>query len=77
MPNSSYTVKVAWDLEAKVWYVADSDIKGLCTEAETIEELQEKLLILVPEMLRDNHSITDRSVLPTINLQTHPELHLA
>ena len=42
-------VRAAWDDEAKVWYVQESDIPGLATEAGTLEELRRK----VPLMIRD------------------------
>jgi|tagenome__1003787_1003787.scaffolds.fasta_scaffold19565023_2 predicted RNase H-like HicB family nuclease len=42
-------VRVAWDDEAKVWYVEESDIDGLATEADTLEELRRK----VPAMIQD------------------------
>ena len=42
-------VRVAWDDEAKVWYVEESDIDGLATEADTLEELRRK----VPTMIQD------------------------
>jgi hypothetical protein len=43
MSNSSITVKVAWDPEAKVFYTAYTDLLGLNLEAETLDEFREKL----------------------------------
>jgi hypothetical protein len=37
------TVKVGYDQEAKVWYVADSDLSGLHLEGESLDELYKKL----------------------------------
>ncbi|MDZ7669318.1 MAG: DUF1902 domain-containing protein [Gammaproteobacteria bacterium] len=49
-----YTVTVRWDGEAHVWYVADSDVPGLATEAETLEEIEQKLTVMIPELLELN-----------------------
>jgi hypothetical protein len=43
MSNSSITVKVAWDPEAKVFYTEYSDLLGLNLEAKTLDEFREKL----------------------------------
>jgi len=37
------TVKASWDPEAMVWYTAYSDLPGLNLEADTIDELRDKL----------------------------------
>src|SRR5688572_15011503 len=44
-------VRVAWDDEAKVWYVEKSDIDGLATEADTLEELRRKVPIIIQDLL--------------------------
>jgi predicted RNase H-like HicB family nuclease len=49
-----YEVRVEWDEEAKVWYVAETNVPGLVTEAETIEAMLAKLNVMVPEMLEEN-----------------------
>ena len=49
-----FTVKADWDPEVKVWYVAESDVPGLATEADTIDQLIQKLRVMVPEMLELN-----------------------
>ncbi len=46
-------VRVAWDDEAKVWYVEKSDIDGLATEADTLEELRRKVPIIIQDLLED------------------------
>lgn len=47
-------VDAFWDDEAKVWVAQarDEDI-GLVTEAETIEQLQSNLAVIVPELLEN------------------------
>lgn len=49
-----WTVNAFYDPEAQVWVAIDSDVPGLATEAETISALEEKLAILVPEMVELN-----------------------
>jgi hypothetical protein len=37
---TEYIVRCQWDDEAGVWYVDDTDVPGLSTEAETFELLE-------------------------------------
>lgn len=60
----AYTFKVIWDPEASV------------AEAPTLERLHEKLLTLIPEMLKLNHSISVGKTL-SISLETHREFQIA
>lgn len=46
-----YFVKADWDPEARVWYVAKTDVPGLVAEADSPEELLSLLKTLVPEMV--------------------------
>ncbi|HEX2724469.1 MAG TPA: DUF1902 domain-containing protein, partial [Beijerinckiaceae bacterium] len=48
-------VRVAWDDEAKVWFVQETDIQGLVTEAATLEELRRKVPMIVRDLLEDEH----------------------
>ncbi|MFZ4539488.1 DUF1902 domain-containing protein [Propionivibrio sp.] len=50
----TFTIKAEWDEEARVWYVADSNVPGLSTEAPTAEALLEKLKVMLPELLELN-----------------------
>jgi predicted RNase H-like HicB family nuclease len=50
-------VRVAWDDEAKVWYVEESDISGLAAEADSVEELRRKVPVIIQDLLEDE---TDR-----------------
>ena len=45
------TVKVAYDVDAKVWYVESSDLPGLNVEAPTVERLQEQLSLAVADLI--------------------------
>lgn len=47
-------VHATWDEESKVWVATSEDVPGLATEAETSEELIEKLKVLIPELLEAN-----------------------
>lgn len=44
-------VEALWDDEAKVWVASSVDQIGLVTEAASIEELQKKLPLIVPDLL--------------------------
>ena len=39
----TFYVWAKWDDEAEVWYTAETSIRGLVTEADTLEELRERL----------------------------------
>ena len=47
-------VKAHWDDEAHVWVAESEDVPGLITESETMEQLVDKLKILIPELLEAN-----------------------
>ena len=47
-------VKAIWDKDARVWVAISEDVPGLATEADTLEELIEKLRIMIPELLEAN-----------------------
>jgi len=49
-----YDVLVDWDAEARVWYVTESNVPGLVTEAPTLDAMLQKLEVMVPEMLEEN-----------------------
>lgn len=50
----AFTIKCEWDADAKVWYVAESDVPGLAAEAPTVEKMQEILLARIPELIQLN-----------------------
>lgn len=49
--NTTYRFEVAFDPEGGVWYVTDSNLPGLVTEAPTLDDLVAKLKIMVPDLL--------------------------
>jgi hypothetical protein len=48
-------VEAFWDADAKVWVASTPEPIGLATEARSIEELQSKLAILVPDLLSEEN----------------------
>lgn len=46
-----FKIEARWDAEAEVWYVHESNVPGLVTEAPTLEELASKLHHMIPELL--------------------------
>lgn len=61
-------VRAAWDDEAKVWYVEESDIEGLATEAETLDALRQRIRDILPDLL---HGIEDVPEQIEIDLIAH------
>lgn len=53
LPNL-YHVQAEWDPEASVWVATSDDVRGLVTEAETIEGLTDKLRTMIPDLLEAN-----------------------
>ena len=45
--------EATWDNEANVWWVSKTPIPGLVTEAETLDALHQKLVVMIPEMLEE------------------------
>jgi hypothetical protein len=53
-PAMKVVVEALWDPEAGVWAASAVGDIGLFTEADTIEHLQRKLAVMVPELLADH-----------------------
>jgi hypothetical protein len=64
MQRFSIIVKATWDDVASVWVAATDDIQGLSTEAETLEALRDKVLVMIRELLELNGSKSDLPVIP-------------
>ncbi len=63
----TFYVWAKWDPEGGVWYTAETSIRGLNSSGETLDELRERLLLLIPDSLEDQmpenailHIIADR-----------------
>ena len=48
-----------WDAEAGVWVATTQDVRGLVTEADTLEELRAKLPGMIIDLLEED-GVTDR-----------------
>lgn len=64
MQTQVFTFEATWDDEAKVWWTSKTPIPGIVTEAPTIEELYEKLSVLIPEMLEVRNERYTKNSLP-------------
>ncbi len=56
---AEWIVRADYDPEAKSWYVFDSDVPGLATGADTLEELEAKLPGMIMELLELNADLFD------------------
>lgn len=54
MTQRTFSVSALWDEEAGVFY-SESDIIGLHIEAETVEEFEQLMFELAPELIVANH----------------------
>jgi hypothetical protein len=60
----TFYVWAKWDPEAEVWYTAETSIRGVNSSGDTLEELRERLMLLIPDFLEDQ--MPDRAVLRII-----------
>lgn len=70
-------VKADFDREAGVWYVSQSDVPGLATEAPSFDLLCEKVLRMAPELLELNGWEDGREVAIEIIAHTTSKVRLA
>ena len=54
MKARAFHVQAVWDEEAAVWVATSDDVPGLVTEADSCEELEAKLKVMIPELLEEN-----------------------
>jgi len=50
-PMAVWTIRAEYDPEARVWWVADSDLPGLAADAATLEALAAKAGSMIPDLL--------------------------
>jgi hypothetical protein len=50
----TFAVRTHWDVDAGVWWADSDEIPGLAVEARTIEQLEDDVLAIAPELLRLN-----------------------
>ena len=46
----TFWVEAEFDHDAGVWYVSDSDVPGLATEAISLDQLMAKLKVMIPDL---------------------------
>jgi predicted RNase H-like HicB family nuclease len=56
------TVIAQWDPDAAVWVATSQDVPGLITEAGTLELLEGKLQLMIPELFEANNVPLDPNV---------------
>ncbi len=54
---AEWIVRADYDSESKSWYVFDSDVPGLSTGADTLEQLEAKLPDMITELLDLNEHL--------------------
>lgn len=59
MSKSLILVRAHWDEDAGVWVATSEDIPGLVTEADSLEALRDKILVLIPELMEANAIASD------------------
>ena len=64
MAGRLIVVKAAYDAEAGVWYVEDSDLPGVNAWAPTVQELSEKLPAVVLDLLEQEGEEGDLDDVP-------------
>ena len=70
---TSIEIKAEWDPEANVWVATSDDLPGLVTEAETVESLQQKLAVMVPDLLEASGGTASEVRSIPMNLIAHRE----
>ena len=64
MKTASIFVRAFWDHEAKVWVATSNDIDGLSVEGATHEELADKVVAAVADLVELNGIETDLPEIP-------------
>jgi Domain of unknown function (DUF1902) len=54
-----YIIDAFWDIESGVWVATSDEVLGLATEAPTIEQLTQKLHIMIPELIQANQLLPE------------------
>lgn len=74
MTEFKCSIEAFWDSEAEVWVATSEDVPGLATEASTIELLNSKLRVIIPELIFANE-IVPFDYAGSINLNWLLQLH--
>jgi Domain of unknown function (DUF1902) len=73
-----YQFTVDFDQEADVWFVRETTLPGLRTEADTLDELVAKLRTVVPDLLaaiRGSELASDADIPFDVILHTKTQAH--
>jgi predicted RNase H-like HicB family nuclease len=62
MRSKDINVEAFWNEDARVWVASSNDVPGLITESDTMEQLMQKLKILIPELLQANGLLSESDV---------------
>jgi predicted RNase H-like HicB family nuclease len=54
LQSPHYIIDAFWDMESGVWVATSDEVLGLATEAQTIEQLTQKLHVMIPELIQAN-----------------------
>jgi len=72
----SINIKASHDAGAGVWYVEESDLFGLNAEADTLEELVDKLPAVISDLLEpDDSKDTEIPVELVVHVSTRVQLN--
>ena len=59
MSTTVFQIDAFWDADLAVWVATSENVPGLATEAESFDELQQKLRTMVPELLVLNRVLAE------------------
>ncbi len=71
MKTVSIIVRASWDDEAAVWVASSHDIDGLSVEAETVEQLEKKVLAAISDLIELNGVDSDLPEIPVHFMAEH------
>ncbi len=57
MNQNTFQIDAFWHADVAVWVATSEDVPGLTTEADSLDALQQKLRVMVPELLMLNQVI--------------------
>ncbi len=69
LPIDTISVKVEWDVEARVWYTAETTMQGLNLEAETLDGLLEKLPGAIVDLLLEADQVKLQGAERVVNFE--------
>lgn len=59
MSTTVFQINAFWDADSAVWVATSENVPGLATEADSFDELQQKLRTMVPELLVLNRVLAE------------------